>query len=709
MIEGLRPVIDPLIPLPVLAVLAVLALIVSLLCLRARGAGTVLRVGVIWLIVGGLLNPAMVSETREPIRDLAVILIDETPSMLQSGAITAANAAAAAIEAALARHAGDLELRTVRVRHQSIADASDGSRLFDSLDRALGDVPARRFAGAVLITDGQVHDNPATARTRLPPGPVHGLIVGDPDLVDRRITVIDAPQYALVGEEFPIRFRVDDTTADPGTRVRVTVSMDGVPQPGIRVPIGTDGEIRLTPTRRGQAVIRLATQPREGEITRRNNEAVLTIQGVRDRLRVLLVSGEPYPGERTWRNLLKSDPSVDLVHFTILRPPEKQDGTPMHELSLIAFPTRELFDVKLKEFDLIIFDRYRRRGVLPSVYLDNIVRYVEEGGALLEAAGPGFAGPFSLYRTPLGTIMPAEPTGAVIEAGFQPRLADAGRSHPVTGNLPGSGMADMTDISDGQAGEPDWGRWFRLIEMQARAGHVLMQGPDGLPLLILARVGEGRVAQLASDHIWLWARGFEGGGPQAELLRRLAHWLMKEPELEEESLRLEASGDRLVARLRTQAPVPDPALSITTPDGAVRRLDLTPDGAGVWRGAMPVTRAGLYTARLETREAVALVGDPNPLELVNLAADDRLLSPLVAAAGGRVAWATQGGGEGKDAIPAFRRVERERSWGGQGWFGLVRNGRYRLTGLDSRPLLPLVLLLPLTLMLLAWCWYRETA
>ncbi len=130
---------------------------------------------------------------------------------------------------------------------------------------------------------------------------------------------------------------------------------------------------------------------------------------MRDKLRVLLVSGEPHAGERTWRNLLKSDASVDLVHFTILRPPEKQDGTPINELSLIAFPTRELFQQKIGEFQLIIFDRYARQGVLPIIYFDNITRYVRDGGAVLVAAGPDYASQTSLWRTPLDAILPAEP------------------------------------------------------------------------------------------------------------------------------------------------------------------------------------------------------------------------------------------------------------------------------------------------------------
>ena len=128
---------------------------------------------------------------------------------------------------------------------------------------------------------------------------------------------------------------------------------------------------------------------------------MVSIDGVRDKLRVLLVSGEPHAGERTWRNLLKSDASVDLVHFTILRPPEKQDGTPINELSLIAFPTRELFQQKINEFQLIIFDRYARQGVLPIIYFDNIARYVRDGGAVLVAAGPDYASPTSIWRTPL--------------------------------------------------------------------------------------------------------------------------------------------------------------------------------------------------------------------------------------------------------------------------------------------------------------------
>ena len=262
-----------------------------------------------------------------------------------------------------------------------------------------------------------------------------------------------------------------------------------------------------------------------GEITDQNNRAIAVIEGIRDRLRVLLVSGEPHPGERTWRNLLKSDPSVDLVHFTILRPPEKQDGTPIKELSLIAFPTRELFVEKLDQFDLIIFDRYNRQGVLPQLYLANVADYVEKGGAVLLAAGPDFASPAGLYYTPLGGILSTAPTGNMLEGAFKPQVTGIGERHPVTRGLPGW-----------KKDNPDWGRWFRLVDTEVSGDETVMSGLQDKPLLVLSRKGEGRVATLLSDHGWLWARGFEGGGPQTEMLRRMAHWLMKEPDLEEEAL-----------------------------------------------------------------------------------------------------------------------------------------------------------------------------
>ena len=432
---------------------------------------------------------------------------------------------------------------------------TDGTRLFAALGAALADVPPDRVAGAIFLTDGRVHDVPADAAALGFAAPVHGLITGTANERDRRVVLVTTPRFGIVGQSQTIVFRVDDQGVR-GTPAQVTVRRDGEVLERRTVTPGNTINAQIPIPHAGPNIVEIEASPIEGELTTVNNRAVVSIDGVRDKLRVLLVSGEPHAGERTWRNLLKSDASVDLVHFTILRPPEKQDGTPINELSLIAFPTRELFQQKINEFHLIIFDRYARQGVLPIIYFDNIARYVREGGAVLIAAGPDYASPTSLWRTPLDQILPAEPSGLTTETAFRAALTNPGKRHPVTRGLEGS---DSTPAK--------WSRWFRLVDTKTNNGTSVMEGPESKPLLVLSREGEGRVGLLLSDHIWLWARGFEGGGPHLDLMRRLSHWLMKQPDLEEEALRLIVRGRDLVIERQTMADT----VERRDADAAVRR------------------------------------------------------------------------------------------------------------------------------------------
>ena len=415
------------------------------------------------------------------------------------------------------------EVRRIEAKN---AGNGDGTALFRSLADGLSDVPPDRVGGAILVTDGQVHDVPANPGSLGFNAPIHGLITGTADERDRRLILHKAPRFGLVGSEQIISVRVVDHGRDtrPTGRVRLIISRDGAVISERNASLGETIDIPVEIAHGGDNIFEFEAEALDGELTTLNNKAVVTVDGIRENLRVLLVSGSPHAGERTWRNLLKSDASVDLVHFTILRPPEKQDGTPINQLSLIAFPTRELFSVKIDEFDLIIFDRYVRRGVLPMLYFDNIARFVRDGGAVLLAGGPDYAEAGSLYRTPLAPILPARPTGEILEEPYHAEVADLGSRHPVTRGLPGA-----------TATPPNWSRWFRLVDTEVDSGQTLMTGPGDKPLLVLNREGEGRVAMLLSDHVWLWARGYEGGGPHVPLLRRLAHWLMKEPDLEEEA------------------------------------------------------------------------------------------------------------------------------------------------------------------------------
>jgi hypothetical protein len=507
------------------------------------------------------------------------------------------------------------------------------------------------------------------------PAPLQVLLTGRDTDWDRRLVIRNAPAFAIIGEEFTLELRVEDLGAVPAgeSAVDLTIAVDTEEPVTYSVPLNEDLELPVTLPHGGANVLQFSVAPVEGELTDRNNAAAVQINGVRDRLRVLLVSGEPHAGERVWRNLLKSDAAVDLVHFTILRPPEKQDGVPVDELSLIAFPTRELFIEKIEEFDLIIFDRYRMRGILPMSYIENVVNYVRNGGTVLVAAGPEFGAVDSLYRSPLAEILPVAPTAQVVEEGFRPTLTDLGRRHPVTEGL------------ESTAPEGGWGRWFRAIEVEHLDGQILMTGPRDLPLLVLNRVDEGRVAVLASDHAWLWGRGYEGGGPQLELLRRLAHWMLKEPELEEETLTATVIGQAMtIIRRTTKEEAPGP-VTITGPDGAEVVLEMPEASPGRYETGWEAPLLGLYRLAQGDLERVIAVGPAAPREFVETIASGADLEP--------VAEGTRGGVLAlQDGTPDIRTVAEGRAAIGRGWIGITPREAYLATDVNVTPFLP------------AWAW-----
>ncbi|MCC0076228.1 MAG: hypothetical protein H6898_06515 [Rhodobacter sp.] len=684
---GATVVFDPLLPWAVVWVLVALALAVTALALWRRLAGWWLRGLALAVLLAALANPALQTEDRQPLPDIVLVLRDETGSNRLAGRGRQTDMAMTQLSAELTRMGVDA--RTVPV-----PDAPDngGTALNRALADALADVPRDRLAGVFVVSDGLAHD--VVAETV--PAPVHLLQTGEAGDWDRRLIVRNAPAYGILGETMRLILRIEDEGAVPealrGQPVRVGFALNGEEMRYAMAPVGQDMGLDLTLSHGGVNVLTFTVEQAEGELTDRNNQAVVQINGIRDRLRVLLVSGEPHTGQRTWRNLLKSDPSVDLVHFTILRPPDRQDGVPVNELSLIAFPTRELFVEKIDEFDLIILDRYRRRGILPNAYFDNIRRYVEEGGALLVVGGPELAGAESIYHSPLGQILPGEPTARLFEQPFTPAISDVGRRHPVTAGLD-------ADWPAGTNGLPGWGRWLRQAELSQSAGEVVMTGIGDRPLLILSREGQGRVAMLASDQAWLWDRGFEGGGPQAELLRRLAHWMMAEPDLEEEALAAEAQGQTLTVTRRSLLDGPHSA-TITGPDGRTVTLDLAETAPGRFAATWTGDEPGLYRLQSDALEAVAVLGTANPREYERVVADSAALTPLIEGTRGGVAPVAAG-------LPTLRVVEPGRQAWGRGWLGITPRGAYVTTDLRLAPFLPAWAWLLLGAGLFLGAWLRE--
>jgi hypothetical protein len=677
----------PLVPSLVLWIAIAAIVIIAALLLLGRARGAAVRVTALALIVLALANPSFTREDREPLSSVAAVVVDKSPSQNFGDRNKQTAQAQEGLVEALKKIKG-LEVRVVDAGQ---ADGeTDGTHLFAALSSALSDVPVDRVAGAFLITDGRVHDIPANASSIGFQAPVHALITGAKDERDRRIAISAAPRFGIVGQTQTITYRLDDQGVS-GERAKVVIRRDGEVISERMLSSGQTSSVEIDIKHAGPNIVEIEASPLENELTLVNNRAVVAIDGVRDRLRVLLVSGEPHSGERTWRNLLKSDPSVDLVHFTILRPPEKQDGTPINELSLIAFPTRELFQQRISEFQLIIFDRYARQGVLPIAYFDNIARYVRSGGAVLVSAGPDYASTTSIWRTPLDSVLPAEPVG-VTEKPFYAHLSDAGKRHPVTRGL------------DGSASEPPhWSRFFRTVETRNSISPPVMTGADGKPLLLLSRFGEGRVALLLTDHIWLWARGYEGGGPHLDLLRRMSHWLMKQPDLDEEALRLQVQGHDLAVVRQTMAESVAP-VTVTSPSGATRDLTLSPGEPGEWKATIPANELGLWQASDGTLKALINVGPTNPKEFSEVTSTIEMLKPLAQATGGDARRVIEGASL---AMPRIVPVRAASMFRGDGWMGVKMRDASVVTGVGVLPIFAGLIGLLLLLGAFAATWLRE--
>ncbi len=659
----------PMVPLPLLIGLAVLAALAAGAAIVLAGRSTILRALALVVLTTALADPSLVFEDREPVKDVVSVVVDRSASNRLADRSAQTDAAVAEIERQL-RGIPNVEPRIVDLRDAQ--GTNDGTRLFEALSNSLADVPSERVAGAIAITDGLAHDAPANAEALGLRAPLHILTTGRNAEIDRRIVLVDSPRFGIVGKDQIIRLRVVDK-GGPG-RAGLTIRRDGEIIARREVATGQTVQVPVRIDRGGPNVVEIEASPLDNELTLANNRAVITIEGVRDKLRVLLVSGEPHPGERTWRNLLKADANVDLVHFTILRPPEKQDGTPINELSLIAFPTRELFQVKIKEFDLIIFDRYANQSILPLLYFENIVRYVRDGGALLVAAGPEYAGSQTLARTPLGQILPALPDGSVIDEAYRAQVSEPGKRHPVTRDLPGS-----------EVSPPRWGEWLRMVGAQARAGGApVMTGPGDRPLLMLAREQKGRVALFLSDHAWLWARGFRDGGPYLDLLRRLSHWLMKEPELEEEALRATVRGATVEVERQTLRDNPGP-ITITGPDGQSRTVTLEPGRPGLFTARIPTSDLGLYRLTADNLTAFASVGPENPRELMEVVSDPGALQQLAQATGGSSRRIGRESGSAVN-VPRIVPVRSGSQFAGNDWIGLRISDSGIVRGVRISPL-----------------------
>lgn len=685
---------SPLLDTPILFGLALLGFILVVLSVwRARHL--ILRrvlMLIIFLII--LSNPSILEEERKGVKDIGFVVVDESASQSMEKRQQRRDEALTYIKSTLEKN-NQIELRIIHAPADK--DLSSETKLFTALDNEIATIPQKQRAGVVFLTDGQIHDIPQNKATYKNYGPIHTLLTGSKNDKDRQIILTKAPAYGLVGKDVTITYKIDDTKNIKSSQAEVTLTMHDGKQMGMMVPTNIEQTLILKLDHPGENVFSLEVEGVDGELTLANNKTAILVNGVRDRLKVLLVSGIPHTGERPWRDLLTADPGVDLVHFTILRSPEKLDMTPPEEMSLIAFPVRELFEEKLNDFDLIIFDHYHQNNLLPDYYFENIVNYIKQGGAFLEASGPSFAGDKSLYSTPMQNILPAQPTGEIITRPFKPKLTQLGDNHPVTAQLEWNNHYASSNI------EPNWGSWLRQIDILPKHGDVLMTGADKRPLVLLDRVEKGRVAQIASDHLWLWSRGYDGGGPHTELLRRIVHWLMKEPELDERALHTDVQKNIITVKKQNLGNIAEESISVKSPEGDVTTLSLKSNNEG-WLTADLITKEkGIYVFEdASGYRKIAIVGALNPQEMNGVKTTADKMLPLTQASGGTTIWLED------TPRPSLRTLsERSSHFGGNNWLAFRNNNESSVIGAREIPIMPEWAKLLLLIVMLGLLWWRE--
>ena len=671
----------PFIPISILILLILLSLVVIFIGFKLKAPGNIFRATLICLILLSIANPTIVSENRENIPDTVALILDLSPSQNINDRKTLAQNTYNSIKTELEKINNlDIRLKTI--------NGKKGSKLFDPLVSMVGDISTDRIAGAIIITDGQIEDAPSILDNYNFKAPINIMLTGEKEEKDRRLIIESSPRFGIVGEEIKIDIKVEDISTNTANAL-VTINMNDDIEQSRSIPIGEVVTITMPLERAGITSLNIEVEPGKEELTLQNNKSVVEINAIRERLKVMLVSGEPNMGLRSWRNLLNSDPSVDLVHFTILRPPNKQDLTPVGELSLIPFPSRELFQANLNDFDLIIFDQYHLRGILPQFYLKNVVEYVVNGGALLDASGPTYAGPYSLSLSPLQNILPTEPTGDVIVQEFIPIMTQDGERHPVTANL----KDNMNS---------NWGPWYRMVEGLTIAGDVLLEGPEARPLLVLNRVGQGRVAQILSDQSWVWTKSGANKGPQADLLRRLVHWLMKEPELEENELSARIDNDTILITKNSLTLDKKPIIS-TSPDNIKEEIILEDIGKGKQIGKILSPQEGTWKFSSGNSKISLIVGNSNSSEYLDVRTTDSIVKPLVNYTSGLIHWVNN-----KKNIPQIKQIQKNKLTNNSKNIQLLKNEKYFVKSLQQSSLTPWYFVLIFSLILLFLSWYRET-
>lgn len=594
---------DPQIPHEIFWGLFALTCAVSGASFYRKIPGTTLRSGAAAAVFAALANPQAIDEEKRVLPRVIPVFMDESASLGSRGSYV--KETFSLLESQLSA-LGPVTLRQVSFGNDEMSASKPGTHLAQTMQMTLNTIPEDEMGAVFIVSDGIVADINNIAGKNIN-APVHALIVGEEGEEDFYLDVISAPSIGIVGEEQNIEFSVVDGKSSDlhtatasvsifynGQKVRTNTIPVNDPQNIVLSEIYPDG-LQLGPNLIDIHIegIETGANRTPEEVSYENNRITIITEGISDRENWLLFTGEPGPGTRLWRNMLTSGASNRLLHFSYLRPLDKEDMTPLRDLATTVLPVVEVFEQKLSEQDVVIFDNYTFNGVIPASYFTHLNRYVEEGGSLIIVGADTLTSPASIAKTTLSEIMPLLPLedALVYTNGFVPAVTEDGLRHRITGDIVESSPPET------------WGPWYMLAQTVARPeATVLLEDGAGTPLLAIQTVGKGRVAMLGSNQATVWAAGHKGGGPAVDLYENLAGWLIRNPKFDDENLRLVEKGGQIAVELRTMKDTVDP-VRITKPSGET--FDVLPELStpGVYTFQFPVHEKGGYRAQRQGAEA----------------------------------------------------------------------------------------------------------
>lgn len=630
---------NPQIPEGIIWALAILAAGSTLYAASRKMEGAWMRAGAALAAGIYLANPEIVSEQYQNLSSEALIMVDMSESQGLDGRDILTRESLAELETRL----DQLGLKVTIVEFGDNGQGQ-GTNITEALQSGLSTIPTAQLGAVFVLSDGELHDIETVLDRVQLEAPIHGLISGEENEQDFRVAIERAPRYSDAGEDIEIAYSVisdhvlDDQNYVAEVVVRnngqivATQSVDEINElQTLNLPdLGRGNnniEIMIEKVFRGDAPeVNLLS----ADVSAENNRITATIEGIGEEANVLVISGAPQQGTRHLRELFGDDPDVNFVHFAYLRPPEKEDETPLRYLATTAFPVHEVLNQNIEDYDVIVLDNYTYQGIIPLSYFDNIKSYVEDGGSLLVVGSDSLSAANGLGATSLKDILPLVPNGTTLEQTFQPQITETGERYPISRNL------EFT------LPQEQWGPWFSLAETNAREGSiVLMDDGNNHPLLAISEYGEGRIAMLASDQNWVWAKRQlgNGGGPADELISNLNRWLVFNQAMEEENIRLIPDGEQVIVELQTVGDEPE-AVTITSPSG--RTIEVTPQDylPGLRRAFIDADELGVYRVERAGENpdfAFAQIGFADPLEMRRVISTPDLIAPVAAETGGVVA------------------------------------------------------------------------